>query len=196
MKKNIFSNLKFLFDVKKKYLYVKKKYKKFYLPILENITMKKHKIFLTLALLFVSISFAIPKGPCNKKEKICCEEIEPGPFAFSYPKDMNLSCPQDFYVKGEFLLMQVKEEGLEYAMTQNTTPKFDDNAFPLTGGDIQGYSEGHRNWDWTCGCRASMGFYLNYNAWNVEVNWTYIRINNDSGKNVTGGGFNSILVTP
>ena len=85
--------------------------------------MKKHKILLTLTLLLTSISFAIPKGPCNKKEKVCWEEPTPGPFAFSYPKDMNLSCPQDFYVKGEFLLMQVKEEGLDkyFALLQQTS---------------------------------------------------------------------------
>ena len=149
--------------------------------------MKKNKIFLTLALLFVSISFAIPKGPCDKKE-VCCEEVEPGPFAFYYPKDMNLSCPKGFYVKGEFLLMQVKEEGLEYAITQNTTEVgVNNNAFPLTGGDIQGYSTGHHNWDWTCGARAGIGFYLNYDSLNVEAIWTYIRINNDSGKNLSGG---------
>jgi hypothetical protein len=149
--------------------------------------MKKHKIFLTLALLFASISFAIPKGPCDKKE-VCCEETEPGPFAFYYPKDMNLSCPNGFYVKGEFLLVQVKEEGLEYAITQKTgEPGLDENRYPLTPGDIQGYSTGHRNWDWTAGCRVGFGFYLNRDMWNIEAEWTYMRINNDSGKNLSGG---------
>jgi hypothetical protein len=151
--------------------------------------MKKNKMFLTLALLIASFSFAIPKGPCDKKE-VCCEEPAPGPFAFYYPKDMNLSCPKDFYVSGEFLLMQVKEEGLEYAITQNTiTQEIEkkSNSFPLTGGDIQGYSEGHHNWDWTYGCRVAMGFYLNYDCLNAAATWTYIRINNDSGKNVSGG---------
>ena len=159
--------------------------------------MKKNKIFLMLALLFTSFSFAIPKEPCDKKE-VCCEEPAPGPFAFYYPKDMNLSCPRGFYVKGEFLLMHVKEEGLEYAMTQNTLTGINenDNAFPLTGGDIQGYSEGHHNWDWTGGCRVAMGFYLNYDCLNAEANWTYIRINNDSGKNVTGGVLLPFWLTP
>jgi hypothetical protein len=158
--------------------------------------MKKHKIFLSLALLFASISFAIPKGPCDKKE-VCCEEPEPGPFAFYYPKDMNLSCPQGFYVKGEFLLMQVKEEGLEYAITQNITATADNfNSFPLTGGDIQGYSTGHRNWDWTCGVRAGLGFYLNHDCFNAEATWTYIRINNDSGKNVSGGALLPFWLPP
>jgi hypothetical protein len=148
--------------------------------------MKKCKIFLTLTLSLTSISFAIPKGPCNKKE-VCCEEQKSGPFAFYYPKDMNLSCPQGFYVKGEFLLMQVKEEGLEYSMIQNKASVTNKNSFPLTGGDIQGYSTGHRSWDCTCGTRIGLGFYLNHNAWNIETNWTYIRINNDSGKNLSGG---------
>ena len=97
---------------------LKKKIAKIFISILEKRKMKKNKIFLTLALLFASISFAIPKGPCDKKE-VCCVEPDPGPFAFYYPKDMNLSCPKGFYVKGEFLLMQVKEEGLEYALIQN-----------------------------------------------------------------------------
>jgi hypothetical protein len=157
---------------------------------------KISKVLLTAAaLLVVAISgFSIPKGPCDRKE-VCCEEPEPGPFAFSYPKDMNLSCPRDFYVYGQFLLMQVKEEGLDYAMTQNTTST-NNNSFPLTGGDIQGYSTGHHNWDWTYGCRVGLGFYLNHDAWNIEAEWTYMRINNDSGKNVSGGSLLPFWLPP
>ena len=158
---------------------------------------KISKVLLTAAALLVvaTMGFSIPKGPCDKKE-VCCEEPAPGPFAFSYPKDINLSCPRDFYVYGQFLLMQVKEEGLEYAMTQNTTGGANDNSFPLTGGDIQGYSTGHHNWDWTYGCRVGLGFYLNHDAWNIEAEWTYMRINNDSGKNVTGGALLPFWLPP
>ena len=165
--------------------------------------MKKNKLSKLLltaaALLVVATSgFTIPKGPCDKDRDVCCEKPAPGPFAFSYPKDLSLACPSNFYVKGEFLLMQVKEEGLEYAMSQKTVAAGagDSNIFPITDGDIQGYSTGSHNWDWTCGVRAGIGFYLNHDAWNIDATWTYLRINNDSGKTASGGVLLPFFLVP
>ena len=160
------------------------------------------KIFFTLfaCLTFIN-TFAIPKGPCDKDFDVCCEEPVPGPFAFSYSEDRDLPCPKGFYLGGEFLLMQVQEEGLEYAIAQETgyEPEPDTtiySLFPLTGGEIKGYSTGSKNWDWTCGSRVKMGFYTDKNKWNVEGMWTYIRINNDSGINPSNGGLIPLFLAP
>ncbi len=54
--------------------------------------------------------YAIPKGPCEAKAPdVCCDEPKPGPFAFAYPTDMGLSCPRDFYVHVDGLLMQANK---------------------------------------------------------------------------------------
>lgn len=156
---------------------------------------KLSKVLLTAAALLVVTAnvYPIPKGPCEKPKEVCCEEPAPGPFAFSYPQDKGLACPRDFYVMGELLLMQVKEDGLEYAVTQGTG---NTNDFPLTEGDIHGYSTGSKSWDWTLGCRVNIGFYLNHDSWNLDARWTYLRINNDSGLNISGGSLLPFWMIP
>ena len=76
------------------------------------------KLFVLIGILVSCLTFAIPKEPCEKPMDVCCEEAV-GPFAFSYPKDVGLSCPRNFYLHGEFLWMKPSEEGLEYAIDQN-----------------------------------------------------------------------------
>ena len=98
--------------------------------------------------LVASSAYAIPKGPCNEKPEVCCEEPHSGPFAFCYAKDMDLACPQDFYLNVEFLVMQPKLEGLEYAVTQTNTDNSNGLVFPLSGGNMQGFSTGSHDWDW------------------------------------------------
>ncbi len=139
-------------------------------------------LFSLAAVLFASTAIAIPKDPCAPTD-VCCEEPAPGPFAFAYPKDVGLSCPRDFYVHGEFLLMKPTEAGLEYAMDQDTAG----NAiFPLTGGKIKGFSADSKEWDWRPGFRIGFGFYGMHDAWNVTVDWTYFKIKADS--ELTNGG--------
>ncbi len=65
--------------------------------------------------------YAIPKGPCDKPVDVCCEEPKPGPFAFAYPKDLNLACPKDFYIYGQAMAFQAKQDGLEFAIQNNTS---------------------------------------------------------------------------
>lgn len=166
--------------------------------------MEKNKlknILACLVLLCMTSAFAMPKGPKKpypeKKSKI--EEIEPGPFAFSYPKDLNLASPNDFYFFGQFLLMQVKQDGMEYGVTQNNLPAVagnDANVFPLMGGEIQGHSTNSHHWRWNYGCRLGCGFYLNHDSWNVEAQWTYIRFKEDTGKNVRTGELLSLWLPP
>ena len=149
--------------------------------------IRKVLIAIVATLSMVS-AFAIPKGPCETKPDVCCEEPAPGPFAFSYAKDMGLSCPRDFYFDADYLLMQANEEGLEYAITQGTTANR--AVFPLTEGDVQGYTTGSHSADWNHGVRLACGFFLNHDAWDVNAAWTYFRINDDSGINTN----NAILL--
>ena len=68
-----------------------------------------NKLFVALVatLLAATTAYAIPKGPCDKPKDVCCEEPAPGPFAFNYPKDVGLSCPRDFYLYADFLIMHL-----------------------------------------------------------------------------------------
>ncbi|NGX35106.1 MAG: hypothetical protein K1060chlam1_01476 [Candidatus Anoxychlamydiales bacterium] len=145
-------------------------------------------LFSVAAILFASSAIAIPGDPCAPKDA-CCEEPAPGPFAFSYPKDVGLSCPRDFYMHGEFLWMKPTEEGLEYAMEQDASDT--SAAFPLTVGKIKGFSADSNEWDWRPGFRVGFGFYAMHDAWNVQVDWTYIKIKADS--ELSNGGTGQLL---
>jgi hypothetical protein len=130
---------------------------------------------------------------------VCPDDIKPGPFAFTYAKDLGLSCPSDFYAFGEYLLIQAQEEGLEYALAQ-TDQKSEtlSNAlyFPLKGGNILSHSSGHNDWDFNSGVRAGFGFYLGHDAWNLEGNWTYFRLKTESSNSIGGSGLLLPLMLP
>ena len=152
-----------------------------------------NKVLITsvAALLAATSAFAIPKGPAESRlsdprQMDQCAEVKPGPYAFNYSKDMGLACPSDFYVYGEYILMEAKEEGLEYAITQTdaTTP----TTFDLSGGNIEGPSNGHHDWEWNSGFRAGFGFYMNHDAWNLDLKWTYIHIKNDTSSTMHNDG--------
>ena len=52
----------------------------------------------SVAVLLTANAFAeIPAEPCEEKPDVCCKDPAPGPFAFSYAKELSLSCPKDFY---------------------------------------------------------------------------------------------------
>lgn len=153
--------------------------------IFMNTTNKLNRVLMaaTAVLAMATSAFAIPKGPCDVKPQpdVCCEEPAPGPFAFSYAKDMSLSCPSDFYIRADFLLMQAKEDGLEYAVTQNEDFAANLNQLPLDEGEIQGFTSDDHSTDWNFGARVAIGFYLNHDAWDLRAQYTYFRINNDKG---------------
>ena len=54
---------------------------------------KFYKLFFLLGFILAFSAYAIPKDPCEPKDT-CCEEPAPGPYAFSYPKDLGLVCPR------------------------------------------------------------------------------------------------------
>ncbi len=120
---------------------------------------------------------SIPKDTPGCPDNSCCPaEPKPGPFAFTYPKDLCLVCPGDFYFKVDFLFMQPKEEGLEYAF-RNTTPG--PGSTELKGGQILGLSTESDSWDWDFGFRLGIGGYLNKDAWIVDFQYTWFKINEE-----------------
>ncbi len=136
--------------------------------------------------------YAIPRGPCDvPPEPVCCEEPKPGPFAFSYPFDMDLNCPRDFYINAEFLAMQAKQDGMQWALQKSNgfTPG---TPTSLTNGKFEGFSSKNTDWAYDFGARLGMGFYLCHDAWNIDFNWTWLDIHDYKKANATTGG--SILI--
>ncbi|MBS0626575.1 MAG: hypothetical protein JSS32_11045 [Verrucomicrobia bacterium] len=124
------------------------------------------------ALLATTSLHAIPKGPCDTKPEVCCEEPKPGPFAFSYPLDMNISCPRDFYVHADGLAFQAKQEGMEYGIINGSGS----TSNGISNGTVLGFSNDHHDWDYNPGVRIGIGFYLDHDAWNVDFAWTWLNI--------------------
>jgi hypothetical protein len=135
------------------------------------------------ALVATTNLYAIPKGPCDVKPDVCCEEPKPGPFAFAYPMDMNLNCPKDFYFHADFLALQAKQDGMEFVIQDPSGGES-----PLFGGQVEGFSSDHRDWKYNFGARFGMGFYLDHDAWNIDLNWTWLNISNYRHANATSGG--------
>jgi hypothetical protein len=147
---------------------------------------KMSKVLFSIVSIFaIANVFAIPKGPCDTKQEVCCQDAQ-DTYAFSYPKDMGLACPRDFYANGDFLWMKPAMDGLEYALTNDyaTTP----SGFPLNNGVFKGFSTGSQEWDWRPGFRANVGFYSDFDAWNFDLAWTYMRIKANSSVTYSGSG--------
>ncbi len=128
--------------------------------------------------------YAIPRGPCDTPPPpVCCEEPKPGPFAFAYPFDMNLNCPRDFYFHVDGLAMQAKQDGMQWGITDTNG-----HGAPITNGEVEGFSNDHSDWDYNWGARVGAGFYLDHDAWNLDFNWTYLKLSDYKRLNVTTGG--------
>ncbi len=123
--------------------------------------------------LVATSAYAIPKGPCEKPVDVCCDEPRPGPFAFSYPKDVNLACPADFYVNAAFLILQAKQDGMDFGIRDSDGP-----SLPLNHGEVLGFSHDNDDWDYNPGVRVGFGFYLHHDAWTIDFDWTWLNITN------------------
>lgn len=149
-----------------------------------------------LSLLFAVQAFAIPNGPCGdtgccgEKRAECCIPA-PGPFAFANCKDIGLACPNDFYIFGDFLLMHASQDGLEYAISYSPCDPIITNAplaFPVTNGDIIGFSSDSKSWHWNEGFRVGFGFVTGKDCWNLEATWTSLNITNSTSTSLNGSG--------
>lgn len=139
--------------------------------------------------------YAIPRDPCEPPmPPVCCEEPKPGPFAFSYPFDMDLNCPKDFYVHVDGLLMQAKQDGMEFAIQDSV--RSTTTTTPITHGRVEGFSNDNHDYDYNPGMRFGMGFYMDHDAWNLDFNWTWLNITNykHANSNNSGGGIIPIWI--
>ncbi len=124
-----------------------------------------------VALVATTSLYAIPRAACEPKPDVCCEEPKPGPFAFAFPKDMNLACPRDFYIHIDALAFQAKEDGLTFGIEDASALNV-----PLSNGKALGFSSQNGDYGYNYGMRFGLGFYLNHDAWNLDFNWTWINI--------------------
>lgn len=131
--------------------------------------------------------YAISRAPCDEKPDVeCgCPEPLPGPFAFAFPFDRDLNCPIDVCLYADFLAMQAKQDGMEFAIS-NTNNII---GGALTDGSLGGFSNDHRDWTYNFGARFGVAFYVDHDAWNVDAAWTWLNIR-DYKKfgSTTGGG--------
>lgn len=136
-----------------------------------------------VASLVATGAYAIPKGACEKPVDVCCDEPRPGPFAFSYPKDVDLACPVDFYANAAFLLFQAKQDGMEFSLRDT-----DGVNLPINHGEILGFSHNNADWDYNPGVRVGLGFYLHHDAWTIDFDWTWLNITNYADYTAANGG--------
>ncbi len=123
---------------------------------------------------------AIPPDPCEPvPEPVCCAAPIPGPFAFAYPYDLGINCPRDFYFHIDGLAFQAKQDGMEFAI-QDRDSGFGSPQSPITYGKVIGFgfSDGCGDWDFNPGARVGLGFYLDHDAWNIDMDWTWVHVTN------------------
>lgn len=141
------------------------------------------KVLVTsFAVIATASAYALPKGPCEKPE-VCCDEPKPGPFAFTFPGDLGLACPRDFYIHVDGLAFQAKQDGMEFMIRDSSG-----TAVGLNNGEIHGFDDNHSDWDFNPGARFGIGAYLNHDAWNIDLNWTWVNITNYKSFNTQSGG--------
>ncbi len=152
-----------------------------------NLSINRVLASSALAVLAATSLNALPKGPCDTQApQVCCDEPKPGPFAFAYPMDMGISCPRDFVVHIDGLLLQAKSDGMEFVITD--TNGTGDSPAPITQGQVLGFSNDHSDFDYNPGMRFGIGFFLDHDAWNLDFNWTWLNITNYKHANQTTSG--------
>ena len=129
-------------------------------------------------------AYAMPKGPCDKKPEVCCQEPRPGPFGFAFPKDIDLNCPQDFFIYVEGLALQAKEDGLDFALSNASAA-----TLPLAAGEVLSFSSNNHDFDYNPGIRVGMGFYVHHDAWCIDFDWTWVNITNRKSYNAEASQF-------
>ena len=151
--------------------------------------LKKALATTGIALLMMSPAHAIyKKSPCerlNNSGNRADYPPKPGPFAFSFPKDMNLNDPIDFYFFADFVAMQPQEDGLDYAIKDNDVSG---TILPIEGGDVEGFSTGGQNWAWDYSSRVGLGGYFSHDAWNLELSWLWFRTSQEVSESVRQSG--------
>lgn len=114
----------------------------------------------------------------NKKE----EKKES--FAFSFPKDLNLTNPVDIYFYVSGLAIQASEGGLAFGIRNDSgnASGAGGAALPITNGKVYNF-----DWSYNPGVRVGVGGYIDHDAWDLEVNYTWIHFTNYQSVSVPSG---------
>jgi hypothetical protein len=139
-----------------------------------------------VALMATTSLSAAATDACAKPQPVCCEEPKPGPFAFAFPYDGGIACPRDFNIHAEFLALQAKQGGMDFAI-QDASANSDTNSL-ISHGRVAGFSGSSSDWDYNYGARFGLGFNLDHDAWNVDFSWTWLDISNYKYANASTGG--------
>ncbi len=109
------------------------------------------------------------------------KEAEKKPnFAFSYPKDLCLTDPRDFYFYVEGVAFQGAETGLDFAIL-NTNPAA---AGPINNtvlnGTVCGFTGHDNDWGYNFGTRVGFGLNIDHDAWNFDFDWLWVNVTNSN----------------
>jgi hypothetical protein len=92
-------------------------------------------------------------------------------YAFSPPKELHLKNPRDFSLYAEALILQAKEQGLDFAIEDaNGT------VTNIRNGVVKGFSKASTDYDYNPGLRVGMGFLFGDDRWNFDFIWTFVKI--------------------
>lgn len=142
----------------------------------------KKIVFILLIIGFISNGFASEKDICVK-ENVCCNTFS-DTFAFNHSKDLDIACPNKFYVYSDFLWMQSKEDALEYATFNKNQNLNGDFTPPLADGKIIDVNDFD---DYKPGFKIGFGSFFTKDKWNAEATWTYLKIKHTSEVSVNQG---------
>jgi len=118
------------------------------------------------------------QSPCEEKCPTveCCVEPVSEPCAFAYPYYLDLNCPRDTYFRADFLYMQAKQDGLEFAIENKNG--VEGGSDPLIRGPVHSFTGESGDFSWNPGMRLGLGFYLAHDAWNLDFDWTWVHVTN------------------
>lgn len=102
-------------------------------------------------------------------------------FAFSPPKDLHLRNPRDFSLYADALILQAKEGGLEFAIEDSNGA-----IRAIRNGFVKGFSSSRSDYDFNAGLRVGMGFLFSDDRWNCDIVWTFLKITDSKGIQLSG----------
>ncbi len=104
-------------------------------------------------------------------------------YAFTQPKDLHLKNSRDFSLYADALLLQAKEQGLEFAIQDANGA-----ATNIRSGVVKGFSKSRSDYDYNPGLRVGMGFLFGEDVWNCDIVWSFLKITNSRSVLAPGTG--------
>jgi hypothetical protein len=93
-----------------------------------------------------------------------------------------------FFIEGDFLYWQAKQDGLEYVV-KTSTPGLPD--FFGSSGTLKGHLK-DINFDWGPGSRIALGYHTSYDYWDLAATWTHFHEGSTSREKAGSGGLSAV----